>query len=83
MPPQSSKIGTKRYHVTDFRRPYMPDQEREELPYSVILDFNGGSTLQCACENGSDQRGVLHGECPNSSPSGCCRMRGRRCGSSN
>lgn len=27
---------TKRYHLTEFRSPYIPDQDREELPYSML-----------------------------------------------
>ncbi|KAJ9637829.1 hypothetical protein H2199_007323 [Coniosporium tulheliwenetii] len=30
---------TKRYHITDFQPPFVPDQDRQELPNSVILDF--------------------------------------------
>ncbi|SLM36733.1 ADF-H/Gelsolin-like domain [Lasallia pustulata] len=50
----------KQYHISDFRTPYVPDQDQQELPYSVILDFNDGSTLQCACEHPAGQALVLN-----------------------
>lgn len=55
----NSKVITKRYPLSEFRPPYIPDQDRQELPNSVILDFKDGSTLQCACENLQGQAGVL------------------------
>ncbi|OCL12205.1 hypothetical protein AOQ84DRAFT_161439 [Glonium stellatum] len=50
---------TKRYHLSEFRAPYAPDQDRQELPNSVILDFLDGRTLQCACETYIAQAQVL------------------------
>ncbi|OCK78807.1 hypothetical protein K432DRAFT_406146 [Lepidopterella palustris CBS 459.81] len=50
---------TKRYHLSEFRTPYAPDQDRQELPNSVILDFLDGRTLQCACETYVSQVNVL------------------------
>jgi hypothetical protein len=47
---EQSKGITKRYHLSEFRPPYAPDQDIQELPNSVILDFLDGRTLQCACE---------------------------------
>ncbi|KAF2705991.1 hypothetical protein K504DRAFT_387454 [Pleomassaria siparia CBS 279.74] len=47
---EQSKGITKRFHLSEFRKPYTPDQDRQELPNSVILDFVDGRTLQCACE---------------------------------
>ncbi|MCJ1350896.1 MAG: hypothetical protein MMC33_000877 [Icmadophila ericetorum] len=61
-PPNSddhSRITTKRYHFSSFRMPYIPDQDRQELPNSVILDFNDSSTLQVACENSNSQSVVF------------------------
>ena len=52
--------GVKRYHMSDFRMPYIPDVEIQELPNSVILDFVDGSGLQVACEDRSGQLNVLH-----------------------
>ncbi|KAK0388396.1 hypothetical protein NLU13_4640 [Sarocladium strictum] len=51
--------GTKRYHLSDFRRPYAPDVEVQELPNSVVLDFMEGSGLQFACEDRAGQANVL------------------------
>ncbi|EGY19496.1 hypothetical protein VD0002_g4670 [Verticillium dahliae] len=53
-------VGVKRYHLSDFRNPYTPDVEIEELPNSVVLDFVDGSSLQIACEGRAGQLSVLH-----------------------
>ena len=50
---------TKRYHMTDFRMPCLPDEDRQELPNSILLDFLDGSTLQCACESRQGQSAIL------------------------
>ncbi|KAF2997129.1 hypothetical protein E8E13_004684 [Curvularia kusanoi] len=50
---------TKRFHLTDFKAPYPPDQDQQELPFSVVLDFTDGRTLQCACESSTSQAHVL------------------------
>lgn len=55
-------IGTKRYHMTDFRIPYVPDADIQELPNSVVLDFKLGSGLQIACEDRASQMSILHGK---------------------
>ena len=33
---QNSKIITKRYALSQFRTPYIPDQDRQELPHSMF-----------------------------------------------
>ncbi|EON96190.1 putative gpi-anchored cell surface glyco protein [Phaeoacremonium minimum UCRPA7] len=50
----------KRYHLSDFRQPYTPEMEVQELPNSVCLDFVDGSGLQIACEDRAGQLNVLH-----------------------
>nr|POF13915.1 hypothetical protein CFP56_02939 [Quercus suber] len=50
----------KRYALADFRLPYLPDLDRQELPFSVMLDFIDGSTLQLACEDTLAHRQVFH-----------------------
>lgn len=55
----NSRVATKKYPLTDFLTPYIPDQDRQEMPNSVNLDFRDGSTLQCACENLAGQAQVL------------------------
>ena len=50
---------SKRYHLSEFRRPTIPDLDRQELPHSILLDFEDGSTLQCACESKYTQHQVL------------------------
>jgi hypothetical protein len=49
----------KRFHLTEFQAPYPPDQDQQELPNSVVLDFIDGRTLQCACESSTLQAHVL------------------------
>jgi hypothetical protein len=59
-PSKSNEKGAvKRFHLTEFRTPYPPDQDRQELPNSVVLDFIDGRTLQCACETYVAQAQVL------------------------
>ncbi|EMC98076.1 hypothetical protein BAUCODRAFT_22915 [Baudoinia panamericana UAMH 10762] len=51
----------KKYHLSEFKIPYAPDLDRQELPHSIMLDFiDGGTTLQAACEDAMTQRQVLH-----------------------
>ncbi|PNY28565.1 Uncharacterized protein TCAP_01510 [Tolypocladium capitatum] len=61
LPAQSGRQaqGTKRYHLTEFRAPYMPDVEVQELPNSVVLDFVEGTSIQVACEDRAGQLNVL------------------------
>ncbi|KAF2468837.1 uncharacterized protein BDR25DRAFT_53492 [Lindgomyces ingoldianus] len=56
---EQSKGIIKRFHLGEFRTPYAPDQDRQELPNSVVLDFIDGRTLQCACETYVAQIQVL------------------------
>lgn len=49
----------KRYHMSDFKAPYAPDVELQELPNSVVLDLIGGSGLQIACEDRAGQMSIL------------------------
>ena len=58
----SGRNMTKRYHMTEFRTPCLPDEDRQELPNSILLDFLDGSTLQCACESRQGQAAVLDSE---------------------
>ncbi|RGP77063.1 hypothetical protein FLONG3_4802 [Fusarium longipes] len=61
LPSQSSRTaqGTKRYHLSDFRAPYIPDVEVQELPHSVVLDLVDGSSVQLACMDRAGQVGIL------------------------
>ncbi|PMD46172.1 hypothetical protein L207DRAFT_523594 [Hyaloscypha variabilis F] len=61
-PKDKSNAGaTKRFHLSDFRTPTIPDVEMQELPNSVILDFVEGGQLQVACEDRAGQGHVLKG----------------------
>ena len=50
----------KRYHMSDFKAPYAPDVELQELPNSVVLDLVDGSGLQIACVDRAGQMSILH-----------------------
>ncbi|KAL1844394.1 hypothetical protein VTJ49DRAFT_73 [Mycothermus thermophilus] len=49
----------KRYHMSEFKPPFTPDVELQELPNSVVLDFISGSGLQVACEDRAGQMNIL------------------------
>ncbi|UKZ96950.1 uncharacterized protein TrAFT101_011720 [Trichoderma asperellum] len=53
-------VGPKRYFLGEFRQPYTPDVEVQELPNSVVLDFVEGTAIQLACEDRTGQLNVLH-----------------------
>ncbi|PLB38122.1 putative GPI-anchored cell surface glycoprotein [Aspergillus candidus] len=55
----TSRIAVKRYHLSELRTPCLPDEDEQELPNSIILDFLDGRTLQCACESRQGQASVL------------------------
>jgi len=55
----AGKLNVKRYHLSEFREPFAPDLERQEMPDSVILDFKDGRTVQLSCGSVAEQRGVL------------------------
>ncbi|CAK1361367.1 hypothetical protein CB0940_03247 [Cercospora beticola] len=52
-------VAMKRYALAEFKAPFMPVLDQQELPYSVILEFEDGTALQVACEDGMTQRQVL------------------------
>lgn len=59
---QGSTAGaTRRFHMSEFRTPAVPDMEMEELPNSIVLDFIEGGGLQVACEDRAGQGRVLRG----------------------
>ena len=51
--------SNKRYHLSEFRTPFIPEMEAQELPNSVVLDFIEGGGLQIACEDRGGQMRVL------------------------
>ncbi|KAJ5817675.1 hypothetical protein N7447_007683 [Penicillium robsamsonii] len=55
----ATRSMTKRYHLTEFRTPCLPDEDMQELPNSILLDFLDGNTLQCACESRQGQASAL------------------------
>ncbi|OCT44932.1 hypothetical protein CLCR_05377 [Cladophialophora carrionii] len=56
------KSASRKYHLGDFKRPTLPDYEREEMAWSVILDLKDGRCIQCACESKQFQQQVLQSE---------------------
>lgn len=50
---------SRKFRLMDFRKPVIPDLDRQELPHSILLDFEDGSCLQCACESKYAQTQVL------------------------
>ncbi|KAL4802244.1 hypothetical protein BDV18DRAFT_166936 [Aspergillus unguis] len=55
----SNRNMVKQYHLNEFKTPCIPDEERQELSNSILLDFLDGSTLQFACESRQGQLFVL------------------------
>lgn len=53
--------ATRRFHLSEFRTPGVPDVEMQELPNSVVLDFIDGGGLQIACEDRAGQVRILNG----------------------
>jgi hypothetical protein len=73
-PSQSQSRPGKQFHLSDFKAPYAPDLDQQELPHSICLEFTGshapdtdafdgdhvgGGVLQLACEDAMGQRQVL------------------------
>ena len=59
---KSNAGATRRFHLSEFRTPAIPDVEMQELPNSVVLDFLEGGGLQIACEDRAGQGHVLSGK---------------------
>jgi hypothetical protein len=57
-------MAIKRYHLSDFRTPFIPEMEAQELPNSVVLDFIEGGGLQVAVEDRGGQMRLLEGILP-------------------
>lgn len=64
-PPQMEKNSqrqiTRKFHLTDFKKPTLPDIERQEMAWSIRMELDDGSCVQCACENKQAQAQVLKG----------------------
>lgn len=52
--------ATRRFHLSEFRMPSVPDADMQELPNSVVLDFVEGGGLQVACEDRAGQGRILN-----------------------
>ena len=53
------KSISRKYHLSDFRKPTLPDLEREEMAWSILLDLKDGRCIQCACESRHARQQVL------------------------
>lgn len=56
---KSAGGALRRFHLSEFKTPCIPDVEMQELPNSVVLDFVEGGGLQVACEDRAGQARVL------------------------
>ena len=56
------KSVSRKYRLSDFKRPSLPDLEREEMAWSILLDLKDGQCVQCACESKQAQQQVLQSE---------------------
>jgi hypothetical protein len=50
---------SRKFHLSEFKKPTLPDVEREEMAWSILLDLEDGSCIQCACESKYTQTQVL------------------------
>lgn len=50
---------SRKFHLSEFKTPTLPDVEREEMAWSILLDLEDGSCIQCACESKYTQTQVL------------------------
>jgi hypothetical protein len=57
----TARNATRSYHLTKFRTPYILDEDMQELPNSVLLEFLDGSSLQCAFDSRQGQLSALQG----------------------
>ena len=60
-------VAVRKHHLSEFKLPYVPDAEQQELPHSVFLEFTDntvadlrGTTIQAACEDAMTHRAVMH-----------------------
>lgn len=55
----STRGKSRKIHLEELHKPALPDLEREEMAWSIVLDLKSGGTVQCACESKSAQSSVL------------------------
>lgn len=60
----SARGKSRKIHLDELQRPALPDLEREEMAWSILLDLKNGGTVQCACESKKAQGAVLKSEFP-------------------
>lgn len=63
----------RKFHLGDFMAPALPDLEREEMAWSIVLDLIDGRTVQCACESRTAQQSALKSESRPCQSLGCFR----------
>lgn len=56
---KASSGATRRYHLSEFITPTVPDADMQELAHSVLLSFIEGGSLQVACEDRDCQQRIL------------------------
>ncbi|KAK5951233.1 hypothetical protein OHC33_007651 [Knufia fluminis] len=55
----STRGRSRKIHLDELHRPTLPDLEREEMAWSIMLDMKAGGTFQCACESKPAQSNFL------------------------
>lgn len=55
----STRGKSRKIHLDELYKPALPDREREQMAWSIVLDLKTGGTVQCACESGSAQQSFL------------------------
>lgn len=55
----STRGKSRQIHLDELHRPALPDRERQEMAWSIVLDLKHGGTVQCACENKEAQKSFL------------------------
>ena len=52
--------GAKKIHLSEFRTPFIPDEDCMEMPNSVVLEYlRNAEQLQFACIGRAEQQKVL------------------------
>ena len=58
----STRGKSHKLHLDELYKPALPDLEREQMAWSIVLDLKEGGTVQCACESKEAQMSFLKSE---------------------
>lgn len=59
----STRGKSRKFHLDELHQPTLPDLEREEMAWSIVLDLRIGGTISCACESRDAQQSILKSKC--------------------